>query len=58
MADRNSQRASAAYASNETLIRRMEALLERPLTAEEVRLILLAETIRREIEPSSSASAA
>ena len=44
--------------AKEPLIRRMEATLERPLSAEEIRLILLAETIRDEMEACDGKNAA
>lgn len=36
--------------AREVLLRRMERVLERPLSPEEIRLVLLAETIRDELE--------
>lgn len=39
----------------EALIRQMERVLERPLTPEEIRLILLAETIRDELKCKEAA---
>ncbi|HEU5450501.1 MAG TPA: hypothetical protein VFU76_00870 [Terriglobales bacterium] len=50
MAFRCSSPREARELEREALIRRMERVLERPLTPEEVRLILLAETVREELE--------
>lgn len=57
MAFRCSSPREARELDRESLIRRMERLLERPLTPEEIRLILLAETVRDELQDNEQRAA-
>lgn len=57
MAFRCSSAREARELERESLIRRMERVLERPLTPEEIRLILLAETVREELDDNGRRAA-
>lgn len=58
MRDRTNRWGEAPVPAKEVLIRRMESLLERPLTPEEIRLILLAETVREELDEDDGSQTA